>query len=44
MAGALVDGDLQGVVTAVADALVEPLLQHVRVGPPGLMIAGSRAG
>ena len=42
MAGALVESDLQGIVAAVSHALVEPLLQHVGVRPPGLDIARSR--
>src|ERR1019366_2478691 len=44
MASTFVDGDLQGVVTAVAHALVKPLLEHVGVWPPGLNSAGSRRG
>src|SRR4051794_38280640 len=44
MGGTFGDGDLQGVVTAVAHALVEPLLQHVGVWPPRLNIARSGLG
>ena len=44
MGGTFVESHLQGIVTAVADALVKPLLQHIWVRPPGLNSARSRLG